>query len=397
MGACSIGTLEPRLAGHRAELAEMLVEEFTDLLARSQVIILKINKSESSGKRDEPSMNSDYGESKPAPYSVPNSDLNVGDHVIVTAHPEWGAAVVSRIDDQYTVLVSYGFTSGRRAIRVGRGAVARPSATAADEPASKGKGEISRGLYASVHQAGKENPVLQRYLDLFGRLGKLPDKPVLLLAILAEIDAGRLKNNFIGFPPSFSGTFSRVWKTLVSHHSLPCDIGLPFRALARHDWWLLQHAGKPVNLRDPAFTFGAAPLGRTVDGARFTDDLWDLLTKEPCRSVLKATLLRKSFPDHVANQIQRSGGPASYGLTQNASSPYGALDSLSRRKPQPYTIPDIAASGGFKDVMPPFTSAPRITEKETGGISSKGDDFAVAAVKQPGTRAMSCSAPELVA
>ena len=61
--------------------------------------------------------------------------------------------------------------------------------------------------------------VLSRYIGMFGSLhryrNEAPHKPILLPAVLNEIERGNIRDNLIVLTPELAAAFSEYWRILV--------------------------------------------------------------------------------------------------------------------------------------------------------------------------------------
>lgn len=142
---------------------------------------------------------------------------------------------------------------------------------------------------------------LAKYLHTFTHLhrnaerGGAPHKPILLLAILHEIEAGRITQNLVPPSPELVAAFRLYWNALV-----PGDSGwqprmaTPFRYLRQEGFWELVQNGTsfvPVSGKD----YSLSLLEHVCDGGQFADDLWKLLRVPGNRALLRQQLLATYF------------------------------------------------------------------------------------------------------
>jgi putative restriction endonuclease len=145
--------------------------------------------------------------------------------------------------------------------------------------------------------------LLTKYVALFEKLhrnktkakGAAPHKPILLLAILHEIEAGRISSNLVPLTPELVATFKALWNTLV-----PVDSGwnpritYPFRYLQQDGLWELIKNDKAVTIQT-ALEPTLNQLISLCDGGRFPSELWGLLSDSFARSALNTHLLSFYF------------------------------------------------------------------------------------------------------
>lgn len=146
--------------------------------------------------------------------------------------------------------------------------------------------------------------VLSHYLSRWGNLhrnrtqarGAAPHKPVLLLAFLVELDAGRISQNLVALTPELVASFQTLWSALVpaDAHWKP-RLSYPFRYLCQEGFWELVKDGAPVTI--PAKTEPSlGQLAQLCDGGRFAADLWELLADPAARMALRHHLRETYFP-----------------------------------------------------------------------------------------------------
>ena len=146
---------------------------------------------------------------------------------------------------------------------------------------------------------------LPYYLGLFGKLhrfrGLAPHKPILLLAVLDEIERGNIPTNLIELTPELVASFRAYWRTLVLEKGFVERIANPFRFLVQDGFWTLVRGGIAV----PTSELGDNPtlrqLTTEIDGAQLAPDLWNLLRDETSRNALRAHLLKTYFGISVAD------------------------------------------------------------------------------------------------
>jgi putative restriction endonuclease len=71
--------------------------------------------------------------------------------------------------------------------------------------------------------------------------GKAPHKPVLLLALIQEVEEGRITDNKVFITPELLASFKEIWSRLVEGH-WQCKFFLPFYHLQndKPKFWFLQ-------------------------------------------------------------------------------------------------------------------------------------------------------------
>lgn len=128
--------------------------------------------------------------------------------------------------------------------------------------------------------------------------GEAPHKPILLLSILHEYAAGRIKGNQVVITPELTHTFGSYWNALVtSGHEK--SFAMPFYHLSREKggWWRLQPMpGCEVWIENAASMKSFANLTAAVASASLDDGLAALLLQPDTRQQLGRLLLTTYFP-----------------------------------------------------------------------------------------------------
>ena len=156
------------------------------------------------------------------------------------------------------------------------------------------------------------NPdALNFYLGKFASLSRhnnaAPHKPILLLALLDEIQKGTYTQNFIPVTPELVASFRAYWRALVPPESKWLERMVhPFRYLRQDNFWELVKNGAAMDGKYLGEFSSLTKLNEAVDGGQFADDLWALLQDPVAINALRAQLLRTYFstnPADVAAQI----------------------------------------------------------------------------------------------
>ncbi|MGC4045936.1 MAG: HNH endonuclease [Armatimonas sp.] len=125
--------------------------------------------------------------------------------------------------------------------------------------------------------------------------GAAPHKPLLLLAILQELDAGRISENLITLTPELVAAFQTNWQALVPKEAnWQPRMSYPFRYLKRDGFWELVKDGQPVTI-ETKYEPSLNQLAALCDGGRFSADLWELLTDSQIRAVLRDQIQNTYF------------------------------------------------------------------------------------------------------
>lgn len=162
---------------------------------------------------------------------------------------------------------------------------------------------------------------LSKYLGVFGNLhrnqnpkwGMAPHKPILLLAVLDEIERGNIRENFIELTPELTISFRAYWRVLVPPETWLEKIVNPFRFMVQDGFWELIKNGVPVSTQLLGNNPTIKQLTTEVDGAQFAPDLWELLQDRAAIDSLRGHLLREYFQVGLADvQIQLPTNPIDY-------------------------------------------------------------------------------------
>lgn len=182
--------------------------------------------------------------------------------------------------------------------------------------------------------------------NVAGASEKAPHKPVLLLAVLEEIEAGSIVGNRIFITPELVARFRDVWSRLVRSPVFKPDFYLPFYHLKREGFWHLQLLpGREFLLTASHSPKSFRSLRETVSYAFLDDALFTLTQNAIDCEVLRATLIAaylggsseegRSYIQTVETQILTEA-PAQY-----------------RQAATAFDEEEIVARGGvFKRVVP---------------------------------------------
>lgn len=142
---------------------------------------------------------------------------------------------------------------------------------------------------------------LHKYLDILGKLkrhaapshGSAPHKPILLLALFDEIEAGAYQDDFIVLTAELVAAFQAYWKALVHDPYWQPRIEYPFRHLYQDGFWHFAVDDQIVAPESKSYTIHQ--LRSDFDGVRLTPDLWLLLQDRAARDALRRYLLNTYF------------------------------------------------------------------------------------------------------
>lgn len=144
---------------------------------------------------------------------------------------------------------------------------------------------------------------LERYIRQFSRLrvdrtkgAPAPHKPILLLAVIAEIDNGNITENKICITPELVARFKDYWHQLVHNPVFSPNFYLPFYHLKSQGFWFLRaFIGKEILLTSSNSIKSFGHLKEVIDFAYFEEALYQLMIAPGTRSLLRNTLLNVYF------------------------------------------------------------------------------------------------------
>lgn len=139
------------------------------------------------------------------------------------------------------------------------------------------------GLLANLHRHSK------------GAAGYAPHKPVLLLAVLDEIERGAVVNNLIEITPELVATFRAYWTALVPSDTWKQRMVYPFRYLLQDGFWELVRDNDSLTAKELGDPTSINQLTALIDGARLAPDLWELLQDKAALNALRSHLLQTYF------------------------------------------------------------------------------------------------------
>jgi len=144
--------------------------------------------------------------------------------------------------------------------------------------------------------------VLNRCLRVFGSLhrnrsrsGYAPHKPILLLAILDQIERGQIRENRVAVTPELVATFRAYWRALVPEGAWVDRIVYPFRYLIRDGFWKLTKDGRPLGSEELGNPTSSVQLVALIDEAQLAEDLWELIQDKAAIRLLRSHLLATYF------------------------------------------------------------------------------------------------------
>jgi putative restriction endonuclease len=132
---------------------------------------------------------------------------------------------------------------------------------------------------------------------------KAPHKPILLLSIIDLIEEGTIKSNFIELTPDLGELFKIYW-SIVMPLDKRGNIALPFYHLTSDKFWILvARPGKENSLRESSAIRSIYKLLELSIGARFEDELFNLILEREQRNLLRSVLIDTYFDNGVKKQI----------------------------------------------------------------------------------------------
>jgi len=181
------------------------------------------------------------------------------------------------------------------------------------------------------------NPeVLTKYLLAFGDLrrmahaqhGQAPHKPILILALLDEIERGAFVGNLITPTPDLIAGFQTYWKALVASTYWSPTMHNPYRHLYQEGWWHFIRRGESV--APVKYTPSLKFMAEEYDYVRLSPDLWQLLQDRAALNALRNHVLQVYFGKVNLSEVVREA-PADYltaitaKLTAEAKRPFKSV------------------------------------------------------------------------
>ena len=149
------------------------------------------------------------------------------------------------------------------------------------------------------------NNCIEQYLYAFSHMrrgetqyGPAPHKLILLLAVIREIEAGRIIQNQIEITDELVQSFMSIWKEYI-HTGHIANFALPFFHLQNEGFWQLHaypHKQTWLSYQNSVSTLGV--LQDAVQYATLSQDLFELLLDPVTREELTITLI---------NALQKDG------------------------------------------------------------------------------------------
>ena len=176
--------------------------------------------------------------------------------------------------------------------------------------------------FTEIFQRKGEMSVLDHYLDQFARLSvnknpnqwtadtthRAPHKPLLLLSVMDLIAEGAITTNFIELNPELGELFAIYWSNTTPLDKRRGNIAMPFWHLQRDSFWhLIPRPGYETFLQTVSRIHEITKLQETTFGAKFDDDLFNLLCVSESRELLRAVLVETYFAPDLQTALIAQG------------------------------------------------------------------------------------------
>ena len=152
---------------------------------------------------------------------------------------------------------------------------------------------------------------LAKYMAAFGNLsrrvskehGQAPHKPVLLLALLDEIERDSYPDGLITITPDLVVGFRTYWSALVTSPYWSATMHNPYRHLYQEGFWHFVKNGAEVAPLET--TPSLKWMAENYDGVRLSPDLWQLLNDRVALNALRNHILQVYFGKTDVSEINR--------------------------------------------------------------------------------------------
>jgi putative restriction endonuclease len=135
--------------------------------------------------------------------------------------------------------------------------------------------------------------------------GKAPHKPVLLLALMENIEAGKVRDNRVEIEDDLVTSFLRIWPKLVDEPTFHASFFMPFFHMQSEGFWrLVPMPGNEEAYNEMLRRNDAGSLKQLRNNAAFAlidEELIMLLLQPDKREILRTALLDKYFPTTAVN------------------------------------------------------------------------------------------------
>ncbi len=134
---------------------------------------------------------------------------------------------------------------------------------------------------------------------------RAPHKPIMLLAVLWQIEASQIIDNVIELNSNLVYCFQAHWEILVGNDVWQQRPAYPFYFLSKERFWHLKdRAGRPLGQDEIGNSPSIKRLNEAVISVSLEDDLWQLLQGAAERDYLRAALLHEYFDVSLKDLVQ---------------------------------------------------------------------------------------------
>jgi putative restriction endonuclease len=152
---------------------------------------------------------------------------------------------------------------------------------------------------------------LSYYLKCFTSLrrdysfGGAPHKPILLLAVIENIEQGLIKDEKIFITPDLVASFKSNWSTfVVSKHTM--KFAMPYTYMSGEPFWnLIPKQGYEFIVKARSSLESFTNLNAAIAYALLDKELFLLLYEKQNRDLFRFTLLDKYFPDRKTDHAEK--------------------------------------------------------------------------------------------
>jgi len=133
------------------------------------------------------------------------------------------------------------------------------------------------------------------------KLGRAPHKPILLLALIQQIDKGNISSNRIFITPELLLSFNNFWNLLVDSKHI-ANFALPFFHMRSEPfWYLVTQPSMKFKITKSKSIKSFKSLKETIAFAEIDKDLFLLLSESINRLFFVEDLLNNYFPNTKSN------------------------------------------------------------------------------------------------
>jgi putative restriction endonuclease len=130
--------------------------------------------------------------------------------------------------------------------------------------------------------------------------GQAPHKPILLLAVMEQIERHLITHNHIDLSPQLTDTFLKYWSYLGSANHRP-DISRPYFHMKSGKFWhLVPRPGFETVLAAKVKLKTLGEVREAIAYAYVDEDLFDFWQIPKSRESLRAVLVARWFPGQLA-------------------------------------------------------------------------------------------------